>query len=419
MAPIGVNLRDLTVLAGPNSAGKSTVVQPLLLIKQTIEKPFDPGGLAIDGPLVKFTSTDQFLSGSLRREGDDALKIALATDDHETELTYRKSADGILVPVEQHFTRGKEHVTWTPGQELTAAEAAGDDKKRQSFYNQLPNGPFRIVRILCWLAARGNISGTPAAVLEMPLKYTAGPAIKGIIGMIHLPGLRGNPERDYSITAIGNEFPGAFTRYVASIVHFWGRTERPKLKKLADHLKKLNLTGNIGTRHLDDTRIEIRVGRLPVRARGGADDTVSIADVGVGVSQILPVLVALLVANKDQIVCIEQPEIHLHPRAQIALAEVILEAADRGVRVIIETHSSLLLLAIQSLVSEGKLAPERVSLNWFTRDAGGQTHVSEAVLAADGSYGDWPEDFGSVEMKLQNRYLDAASRHRASERNVA
>ena len=331
MAPIGVNLRDLTVLAGPNSAGKSTVVQPLLLIKQTIEKPFDPGGLAIDGPLVKFTSTDQFLSGSLRREGDDALKVVLTTDDHGS------SADAIF-----HLKT-----------------------------------------------------------------------------LIHVAALRGNPERDYSITAIGNEFPGEFTRYVASIVHFWGRTERPKLKKLADHLKKLNLTGNIGTRRLDDTRIEIRVGRLPVRARGGADDTVSIADVGVGVSQILPVLVALLVANKDQIVCIEQPEIHLHPRAQIALAEVILEAADRGVRVIIETHSSLLLLAIQSLVSEGKLAPERVSLNWFTRDAGGQTHVSEAVLADNGSYGDWPEDFGSVEMKLQNRYLDAASRHRASERNVA
>src|SRR6516162_1197939 len=60
--PVTVRLRDLTVLAGQNSAGKSTVVQPLLLIKQTMEKPFDVGGLAIDGPLVQFTSTDQFLS---------------------------------------------------------------------------------------------------------------------------------------------------------------------------------------------------------------------------------------------------------------------------------------------------------------------------------------------------------------------
>ena len=60
--PVRVKLRDITILAGANSSGKSTVMQPLLMIKQTMEKPFDPGGLAIDGPLVKFTHTDQFFS---------------------------------------------------------------------------------------------------------------------------------------------------------------------------------------------------------------------------------------------------------------------------------------------------------------------------------------------------------------------
>ena len=54
IAPVRVNFRDITILAGANSTGKSTIMQPLLLIKQTIEKPFDPGGLAIDGPLVTF-----------------------------------------------------------------------------------------------------------------------------------------------------------------------------------------------------------------------------------------------------------------------------------------------------------------------------------------------------------------------------
>ena len=78
-----------------------------------------------------------------------------------------------------------------------------------------------------------------------------------------------------------------------------------------------------------------------------------------------------------------------------------------------ETHSSLLLLAVQRLIAEGQIAPERVSMNWFTRDNTGQTHVAEAELARDGSYGDWPVDFDDIEADLQNRYLNLVDRLRA------
>ena len=96
--PVTVRLRDLTVLAGQNSAGKSTVVQPLLLIKQTMEKPFDVGGLAIDGPLVQFTSTDQFLSHtSGGRTNDFFLKMSSDTGAYVT-MFYKKVTDrGIII----------------------------------------------------------------------------------------------------------------------------------------------------------------------------------------------------------------------------------------------------------------------------------------------------------------------------------
>src|SRR5579864_5566148 len=57
-----IDIAPLTILAGANSSGKSSMIQPLLLLKQTLEAPFDPGPLRIDGPNLKFTSTDQFLS---------------------------------------------------------------------------------------------------------------------------------------------------------------------------------------------------------------------------------------------------------------------------------------------------------------------------------------------------------------------
>lgn len=145
------------------------------------------------------------------------------------------------------------------------------------------------------------------------------------------------------------------------------------------------------------------------RARkGGSADLVNIADVGLGVSQVLPVLVALLVAEPGQLVYIEQPEIHLHPKAQVALAEILAAAAKRGVRVIIETHSSLLLLAIQALVAEGKLDSKLAILHWFRRSKTGISEISSAELDDKGAYGDWPEDFGETELAIQSRYLDAA-----------
>ena len=71
--------------------------------------------------------------------------------------------------------------------------------------------------------------------------------------------------------------------------------------------------------------------------------------------QTLPVLVALLAANDSELVYLEEPEIHLHPRAQAKLADILANAAKRGVRVVAETHSTLLLTAIQTLVAKGEL----------------------------------------------------------------
>jgi predicted ATPase len=136
---------------------------------------------------------------------------------------------------------------------------------------------------------------------------------------------------------------------------------------------------------------------------------VSIADVGLGVSQTLPVVVALRAANPGQLVYIEQPEIHLHPRAQVAMARLLVNAANRGVRVVAETHSSLLLLAVQTLIAQGVIDPDHVGLNWFLRsEKDGTTQIKTAEVDEAGRFGDWPEDFYDVTLKAEGRYLSAA-----------
>ena len=227
-----------------------------------------------------------------------------------------------------------------------------------------------------------------------------------IFDSIHLPGLRGNPTRTYKLTSTGPLYPGTFENYVASIIHEWQEATDERLKTVIDDLRTLGLTGQVNTKKIGDVGIEIKVGRLLYDGDDGTD-MVNIADVGIGVSQVLPVVVALIAANPGQLVYLEQPELHLHPRAQVALAQVLADAAKRGVRVVVETHSSLLLLGIQTLIAEGNLSPELVKLHWFSRNEDGVTEVSSADLDDVGTYGEWPEDFADVSLNAQSRFLDA------------
>jgi hypothetical protein len=69
---------------------------------------------------------------------------------------------------------------------------------------------------------------------------------------------------------------------------------------------------------------------------------------------------------------------------------------------------------VQTLVAEGKLAPDKVKLHWFQRQADGHTTVRSADLDEAGRFGDWPEDFDDVTLHAQKEYLDAAEERLAA-----
>jgi|SRR5579883_1084305 len=93
-----VEIRPLTILAGANSSGKSSIMQPLLMLKQTLQATYDPGPLKLDGPNVKFTSVEEFLSrvNGLHR----SLSIALFTGGLDLEVNFGKADSGFDI-VEQ------------------------------------------------------------------------------------------------------------------------------------------------------------------------------------------------------------------------------------------------------------------------------------------------------------------------------
>ncbi|TAE59398.1 MAG: DUF3696 domain-containing protein [Nostocales cyanobacterium] len=415
-----IEVRPLTILAGANSSGKSSIMQPLLLMKQTLEATYDPGALLLDGANVKFTSAEQLISNVPGRERNDQFSISIEIEngDHVKNVFRKLPRQGLQLT--KTIVQEKDQVI-----EMSSDILPGDvinilPDKYKEMYDFIKNTDpikgklfFIIDRNRCFLEFAlfdliNNQKLTIGNTFLSPI-YPSNTEIFGryIREMIHLPGLRGNPERNYKTTAIGSAFPGTFENYVASIINHWQKPKDKRLNELANALETLGLTCKVQAKQVNDTQVELRVGRLPKNS-DYKDDMVNIADVGFGVSQTLPVLVALLVAKPGQLVYIEQPEIHLHPRAQVAMAEILANAAKRGVKVVIETHSDRLILAIQSLVAEGNLSTDLVKLHWFTRQDNGITKINSADLDETGAFGDWPEDFGDVSLQLENRYLSAA-----------
>ncbi len=407
-----LEIRPLTILAGANSSGKSSAMQPLLLLKQTLEASYDPGPLLLDGPNVRFSSADQIFTRSAGKSIAHEFLIRLEIDG--LSLAYTFTTNGAkpleLVQMEYQNTQGEKHLLRSsmPPQKLPS-EVAKD------FFSTLSQEQqelleIHVIRNRCFLRYELQLRGSSSwrqPVLDVSEQFD--PKLRGII---HMPGLRGNPARHYRTTATGPTYMGTFENYVASVIHSWQNNGDARLGKLSAALMLLGLSGSVAARSVNDTQVELQVSRLLKNGRSKAQDFVSIADVGFGVSQVLPVLVALLVAESGQLVYLEQPEIHLHPRAQVALAKILVEAANRGVRVVAETHSALLLLAIQSCVAEGQINPDKIKLHWFQRGKDGMSKVTSADLDESGAFGEWPEDFAEVALETESRYLDLAEAQR-------
>jgi hypothetical protein len=290
----------------------------------------------------------------------------------------------------------------------------------RSFIDPKNNWRLNVVQDRCFFKVKSTLGETLGATFDVPLVNELVQSLdKHIRELIHLPGLRGNPERTYVVAATSSNFTGTFENYAASVIAKWQADKNNrKIEELGQDLTSLGLTWKVTAKPINDTQVELQVGRLPQPSKADKSDMVSIADVGVGVSQTLPVLVALHAAKPGQLVYIEQPEIHLHPRAQTAMALILAKAAKRGVRVVVETHSSLLILGVQTLVAEGAISPELIKLHWFER-RNGRTEITSRDLDETGAFGDWPEDFADVALEAQSRYLDAAESRMRSKRRAS
>jgi hypothetical protein len=373
-----IEIAPLTILAGANSSGKSSIMQPLLLLKQTLEATHLPAGaLAIGGENTKFNSSDEFLS----RNGARKLDIEIGVGGNAAvRCVFAKTNMGTLEAVEQRWSDDDEDHVIRP-------DSPGVMRDRFWLRPVDPNQD-----LVESLRAHVKSGAPPIAFLNRLIQE-----------VIHVPGIRGTRERLYPAASTGPMFPGTFDYYHASLILAWQKDQGTTDNQLNGDLQHVGIARRVFAHRHSEVSIELRVGL----SEEHPELLDSLPDVGFGVSQVLPVLVALRAADEGRLVYLEEPEIHLHPRAQTKLADILAGAAKRGVRVVAETHSSLILRAVQTLVAKGDLDPNLVRLHWFTRDNNGLTQVSSAKLDANGAFGEWPEDFGDVALESEQQYLDA------------
>ncbi len=118
---------------------------------------------------------------------------------------------------------------------------------------------------------------------------------------------------------------------------------------------------------------------------------------GFGLTQVLPIVVAALSAERNDFLLIENPEVHLHPAGQAAMGEFLAEVAAAGVQVILETHSDHVLNGVRRAVKKRILTPDDVALHFFRLpqddEQEGAVQVESPILDSDGNVDSWPEGF--------------------------
>jgi len=429
---LDLELKPLTVLSGANSSGKSSAIQPILLLKQTYEASYDPGPFLLSGPNIAFSEAQQMFWRGTRDDAAELMRIGFATtlgkSSYGVEIALSlESQDGAPVRIKSCRWQQNDReyvltdsmseediVAIVPDSLRELADLVRRDLPEQFRHETVGPPEYEVYRARSVLSVQLRLL-YPTERVSVLISSAEGlfpfmPIEPIVRRFIHVPGLRGQPRRTYPVTSVSSEFPGVFTDYAASVIASWHRDDKAKLDQLGADLRELGLTWKVASRRVGDIEVEILVGRMRASRRGGARDLVSIADVGFGVVQVLPVAVALLVAGRNHCVYLEQPEIHLHPKAQASLANLIARSVSRGTQVIVETHSELLLLGIQRLVAENKIPSEDVALYWFERDRSGATKVKKGEMNGRGQYGDWPVDFAETSMSESLRYMKASLR---------
>lgn len=335
-------LAKVTLLYGKNGRGKSSVIQPLLLLAQTMKATDTVAVLNIKGQLQDLGTFDDILT----RDASTGIQIEITTGEENLELAFQRfegkpqlaSLSGFVINGENRFdptVKGRGEGASGVQFAVTTSDVA--------VLQQLKNAQFITAERL----------GPQNEVARNDTENNNSLAINGenIINVIH------NQSDEFKT-------------------------------RLASELSYVMDGGSLSTQE-DNDRILLRLNSVKE-----SDKLYKPVNVGFGYSFVLPVITSALLAEKDSLLIIENPEAHLHPAAQSRLMNFLInQSIERGFQIVIETHSDHVVNGLRLAMKKEHLKPEDAVILFLSYDENGDSRFESILCDHQGELSSYPDDF--------------------------
>lgn len=389
-----LQLAPLTFLVGPNSSGKSSIVDAILFMAQSGFLSLDATNPLWIGPLVDLGS---FRDTVFRHETKRAIEIRVGM---ATALTQNDDLYGLEVATRISTTKNApegrmKHLSvrsLDPRENATLTRAPGRSEQFLATSSLNKNRAIHDPKVT-W----SDISSTLNSVLGKSKKPGAlqlslamhGPIERIALGVQRVSSGRHPPQRSYPRDT--GTIPGERARRLidgidATLLEPKPKKDHNRLRDaLVDGLHTLGIADQLDATRIGDYHTELRLRDNITKIAS------NLSEFGYGASQVLPVLEGCALPGPGPLF-IEQPEIHLHPRAQGQLAQILCDTSKRR-QMIVETHSEHMINRARRLIAEGKLAASDVIIHYIDRDEQG-SHAQTIGLDDLGDFtADWPDGF--------------------------
>jgi predicted ATPase len=347
-----LQFKKLTLFSGLNSTGKSSVMQSLLLLRQSYQQGLLPEkGLALNGYFVNIgTARDALFEGA--KEDFIGFGIVWENNNKATwRFKYDREVDVLNIDSEPVSSEVYKSNLFGNDFHYLQAERLGPRP-----FNEMSDYQ---VRQLGQLGIKGEYAAHFLAInarAAIPNSNLSHPDVK-----LKRQNLAQNANKSMDLI---------------DQVEAWMGEISP------------------GTRLKIDAKSDVDL--MSFQYSYGDSNPYRATNVGFGISYTLPIIVAALASTPGTILLIENPEAHLHPKGQVKMGELLALAASGGVQVVIETHSDHVLNGIRLAVHGGKLDPKDVQLHYFQRQNQEQQAMTEVIspkIDRNGRIDRWPDGF--------------------------
>lgn len=378
-----IPLSKINLFTGVNGKGKSTAIQSLLLIRQSVEINRVTQNVYFNGNCVELGTFKDIKNVDVPTKEPIILTYVFCSEEGEFKISYNLAsdeADDMSAAITKVLIKG---IFKNKSFETVIS------KQRKS-YKIKHNGKDQLMRWSDLLFNREVIGN------DQYLKF-----IKSLFNLtkIHYVSADRLGPQDFYIKTNISRFINVGNRgqYTANILAFKKDDLVSDALCLEGYPKSLPdqtegwLSTILGGGKISVSTTDASIVLVQMNSNSGKQ-LFKPMNVGFGYSYILPIIVSALIAQKDTILIIENPEAHLHPRAQSQLIKFLARVACSGVQVVIESHSDHIFNGLRVAVvdKEINLQHTDVKVTYFT---GGDQCLEEIEIQSDGSVTNWPDDF--------------------------